>query len=73
MVVDGRTKSMISEILRALITYGDWRVETKGIECLVATIDAPAITTTENDLISMKPSCAESPSVRMASRLQDMD
>eukprot|EP00959_Pyramimonas_sp_CCMP1952_P338419 7087102-Pyramimonas_sp.AAC.1 len=38
-------------------------VETKGIECLVATIDAPAITVTENDLIQMKPSWAESPSV----------
>ena len=63
MVADGLTKSMISEILYDLITYGYWRVETKGIECLVATIDAPAVTVTENDLIQMKPSWAESPSV----------
>ena len=73
MVADGLTKSMISEILYDLITYGYWRVETKGIECLVATIDAPAITVAENDLISMKPSWAESPSVCTVIKLQDMD
>eukprot|EP00959_Pyramimonas_sp_CCMP1952_P449393 9409732-Pyramimonas_sp.AAC.1 len=54
MVADGLTKSMLSEILYDLITYGYWRVETKDIECLVATIDAPAITMTDSDLIQMK-------------------
>ena len=73
MVADGLTKSMISEILYDLLTYGYWRVETKGIECLVATIDAPAVTVTEGDLMNMKPSWAESPSVCMATRLQDLD
>ena len=62
---------MISEILYDLITYGYWRVETKGIECLVATIDAPAVTVTGNDLIQMKPSWAESPSVCAALSMMD--
>ena len=63
MVADGLTKSMLSEMLYGLNTYGYWRVDTKGIECLVATIDAPAVTVTENDLIQMKPAWATSPSV----------
>eukprot|EP00959_Pyramimonas_sp_CCMP1952_P066945 1397796-Pyramimonas_sp.AAC.1 len=54
---------MLFEGLYDLITYGYWRVETKGIECFVATIDAPAITVTENDLIQMRPSLAEVSSV----------
>ena len=73
MVADGLTKSMISEILYDLLTFGYWRVETKGIECLVATIDAPAVTVNESDLINMKPSWAESPSVCMVMQLQEMD
>eukprot|EP00959_Pyramimonas_sp_CCMP1952_P465973 9489202-Pyramimonas_sp.AAC.1 len=63
MVADRLTKSMVSEILYDLITYGYWRVETKGTECLIAAIHAPAVTVTENDLIQMKPSWAESPSL----------
>eukprot|EP00959_Pyramimonas_sp_CCMP1952_P088836 1858745-Pyramimonas_sp.AAC.1 len=65
---------MISEILYGMLTYGYWRVETKGIECLVATIDVPAVTVNEGDLISMKPSWAEPPSVcRVSTLLQDLD
>eukprot|EP00959_Pyramimonas_sp_CCMP1952_P107532 2247913-Pyramimonas_sp.AAC.1 len=55
MVAYGLTTNMLSEILYDLIAYGYWRVETQGIECLVATIDASAITVPKTDLIHMKP------------------
>ena len=54
---------MISEILYDLLTYSFWRFDDRNLGALVATRDAPAISVTEGDLISMKPAWAESPSV----------
>ena len=63
MLCDGLTKSMTSEILYDLLTYGFWRFDDRNLGALVATRDAPAVSVTEHDLISMKPAWAESPSV----------
>ena len=73
MVADGLTKDMISEILYDLCTFGYWRLETKGIEVLVATRDAPAVTVNESDLLSIRPPWAESLSVCFVSDLGTLD